>query len=77
MLPRNRAKDLLGQMHRQTYLGEKKLVQAVKGSKVYIMELRFWAKEIVGECKVCQQVNAYAAKSKQDNRHRGEGPGVY
>ena len=41
------------------------------------MELRFWAKEIVGECKVCQQVNAYAAKSKQGKRPRGEQPGVY
>ena len=76
ILPRKQAEDLLDQMHRWTHLGDKKLVQAVKGSKVYIMDLRFWAKEIVGECKVCQQVNAYAAKSKQGKRPRGE-PGVY
>ena len=77
ILPRKQAKDLLGQMHRWTHLGDKKLVQAVKGSKVYIMDLRFWAREIVEQCKVCQQVNAYAAKSKQGKRPRGEQPGVY
>ena len=35
ILPRKQAKDLLGQMHRWTHLGDKKLVQAVKESKVY------------------------------------------
>ena len=64
ILPRNQAKDLLGQMHRWTHLGDKKLIQAVKGHKVYITDLRSWAKEVVEQCKVCQQVNAYAAKSK-------------
>ena len=29
------------------------------------------------QCKVHQQVNAYAAKSKQGKRPRGEQPGVY
>jgi hypothetical protein len=53
------------------------LVQAVKGSKVYIMDLRFWAREIVKQCKVCHQVNANAAKSKQGKRSRGKQPGVY
>jgi len=41
IFPRKQAKDLLGQMHRWTYLGDKKLVQAVKGPKVYIIDLRF------------------------------------
>ena len=45
ILSRKQAKDLLGQMHRWTHLGDKKLVQEVKGSKVYIMDLRFWARE--------------------------------
>jgi hypothetical protein len=39
--------------------------------------LRFWVRKIVEQCKLCQQVNAYAAKSKQGKRPRGEGPGVY
>ena len=72
ILPRQQAKDLLGPIHRWTHLGNKKLVQAVKGSKVYIMDLRFWARDIVEQCKVCQQVNTYVAKSKQDKRPRGE-----
>ena len=50
-------------MHQWTNLGDNKLVQAVKGPKVYIIYLSFWAKEIVEQCKVCQPVNAYAAKS--------------
>lgn len=33
--------------------------------------------DLVEQCKVCQQVNAYAAKSKQGKRPRGEQPGVY
>ena len=63
--------------HRWTYLGDKKLVQAVKGSEVYIMDLMFWAREIVKQCKVCHQVNANAAKSKQGKRPSGERPAVY
>ena len=63
-------------MHRWTHLGDKKLVQAVKGPKIYIIDLRFWAREIE-QYKVGQQVNAYAAKSKQGKRPRGEWPGVY
>lgn len=39
--PRKQAKDLLGQMHRWTRLGDKELIQAVKGSIVYVMDLRF------------------------------------
>ena len=39
--PRKQAKDLLGQMHRWTHLGDKKLVQAVKGPNVYVIDLRF------------------------------------
>ena len=55
IFPRKQAKDLLGQMHRWTYLGDKKLVQAVKGPKVYIMDPRFGAGEIVVEqCKVSE-----------------------
>jgi hypothetical protein len=49
-------------MHRWTHLGDKKLVQAVKGSKLYIMDLRFWDREIVEQCKLWQQVNTYARK---------------
>ena len=41
------------------------------------MHLRLWAQEIAEQCKVCQQVNAYAAKSKQGKRLREEQPGVY
>ena len=33
--------------------------------------------DLVEQCKVCQQLNAYAAKSKQGERPRGEQPGVY
>ena len=51
--------NLLGQMQGWTHLGDKKLVQAVKGSKVYIKDFIFWARDIVQQCKVCQQVNAY------------------
>ena len=43
----------------------KKLVQAVKGPKVYMIDLRFQVREIVEQCKVCQEVNAYAAKNRQ------------
>ena len=63
-------------MHRWTHLGDKKLVQAVKRPKVYI-RLKFGAREIVKQCKLCQQVNAYAAKNKQDKRPKGEKPEVY
>ena len=45
ILPRKQAKDLLGQINSWTHLGDKKLVQAVKGSEVYIVDLRFWARE--------------------------------
>jgi len=41
------------------------------------MDLRFLARETVEHCKVCQQVSAYGAKSKQGKRPRGERPGVY
>ena len=41
------------------------------------MDLRFWAKEVVEQHKLCQQVNAYAAKSKQGKRPRGERPGAH
>ena len=41
------------------------------------MELTFWAREIIEQCKVCQQVNAYAAKGEQGKTPRGEPPGVY
>lgn len=64
-------------MHKCTHLGNEKLIQPVKGCKVYVMNLRFLAQETVEECKVYQQVNAYAAKSKQDKILRGEQPGVY
>jgi hypothetical protein len=52
ILPRKQAEDLLDQMHRWTHLGDKKLIQPVKGSKVYIMNLRILARETVEECKV-------------------------
>ena len=55
-------------MHRWTHLGHKKIIQAVKRSKIYVMDP-------VEQCEVCQQVNAYAAK--QGKRPRGELPGVY
>jgi hypothetical protein len=76
ILPRKKAKDLLDQMHRWTHLGDKKLVQAVKRPKIYI-DLRFWGRKIVEQCKECQQVNAYAVKSKPGKRPRGEQPRVY
>lgn len=60
--PREQAKDSLCQMHRWTHLQDNKLIQAVK---VYVINLRFLARETVEQCKVCQQVNAYAARSKQ------------
>ena len=44
IFPRKQAKDLLDQMHRWTHLGDKKLIQAVKGSKVYVMDLRVLAR---------------------------------
>jgi hypothetical protein len=71
--PRKQEKDLLGQMHRWTHLGDKKLVQAVKRSK----DLRLGAREIVEQCKVCHQMNVYVAKSKQGKRPSGERPAVY
>jgi hypothetical protein len=50
ILPRKQAKDLLGQsMHQWTHLGDKKLVQAVKRLYTY---LKFWAREIIEQCKV-------------------------
>ena len=52
-LPKKQAKNLLVQRHRWTHLGDKKLVQEVKGPKVYIIALRFWARDIVEQCKVC------------------------
>ena len=58
----------------QRDLGDNKLVEAVKGPEVYI--LRFWAREIVKQCKICQQVSAYSAKSNQGKRPRGEQPRV-
>ena len=70
ILPRKQAEDLLDQMHRWTQLGDKKIIQAIKRSKVYVMNLE-------EQCKVCQQVSAYSAKSKQGKRPRGEQPGVY
>lgn len=75
--PESKQKDLLSQMHRWIHLGGTKLVQAHKEPKVYITDLRFWAREIVEQCKVCRQINAYATKSKQGKRPRGERPGVY
>jgi hypothetical protein len=63
-------------MHRWTHLVDKKLIQAVKGFKVYVMYLRFLARETVEQCKICQQVNVYAAKSKQ-GKTREEQPGVF
>ena len=74
--PQKASKRLTRPMHQWTHLEDKKLVQAVKGLKVYILDLRFWARKIE-QYKVCQQVNAYAAKSKQGKRPRGEQPGVY
>jgi hypothetical protein len=41
ILPRKQAKEFVVQMHRWTHLGDKKLAQTVKGSKVYIIDLRF------------------------------------
>ena len=41
------------------------------------MDLRVLARDTVEQCKVCQQVNAYVAKSKQGKRPRGLRPRVY
>ena len=64
-------------MHKWTYLGDKKFFQALKGSKIYVMDLRFGARKIVEQYKVPQQVNAYVAKSKQGKKPRGEWLRVY
>lgn len=64
-------------MMRRTHLGDKNFIQAVRVSKLYAMNISFLARVTVGLCKVCQKVNAYAAKSNQDKRPRGEQPGVY
>jgi hypothetical protein len=68
---------LRGQMHRWTHLGGKNLVQTVKVPKVYIMDLRFWNREMVEQRKIFQQVNAHEAQSKQGKRPRGERYGIY
>ena len=70
ILSRKQAEDLFDQMHRWTHLRDKKLIQAVKLSKVHVINF-------VEQCKLCQQVNAHAGKSKQGKRPRGEWPGVY
>jgi transposase InsO family protein len=57
-------------MHKWTHLGDK-LIQAVKGSKVCVIDLRVLVRDIVEQCTVCQQMNAYVAKSKQGKRPRG------
>ena len=57
ILPRKQAEDLLDQMLKQTHLGDKKLIQAVKVSKVYAVDLRFLDRETVEQCKICQEVN--------------------
>lgn len=44
---------------------------------MYVMDLRFLARQTVEQCKVYQQVDAYAAKNKQGKRPRGEQPEVY
>jgi hypothetical protein len=77
IFPRKQAKDLLDQMHKWAHLEDKKLVQEVRGPKVYIMDLRVLARDTVEQCKVCQQVNAYVAKSKQGKRPGREQPRVY
>ena len=46
-------------------------------NKVYIIFYRFWAREIVEKCKLCQQVNVYTAKNKQGKRPREEWLVVY
>ena len=63
-------------MYKWTHLGDKKLIQAVKGKNVFTSGS--WPeRQQNSECKVWQEVNAYAAKSKQGKRPRGEQPGVY
>jgi hypothetical protein len=49
-------------MQKWTHLGDKKFVQAGKGSKVYITDLMFWDNELVEQCKVGQHVNAYVCQ---------------
>lgn len=74
ILPQVQARDLLTQMHQWTHLGAKKLVQAVKGSRVFIINL---AEEIVKRCQVCQQMNACHTKVEKGKRPRGSKPGVF
>jgi len=68
--PQRTSKKLTWPNAQMDSLGVGKLIQAVKGSKVYVMDLRTLARETVEQCKVCQQVNAYATKSKQSKRLR-------
>jgi hypothetical protein len=64
-------------MHRWSYLGDKKLIQAVKGPKSYVMDLRFLARYTVEHYKLFHQVNAYPAKRNQGYSTRGEQTGDY
>ena len=47
ILSRKQTENLLDKMHRWTNLGDKKLIQAVKVSKVYAVDLRFLDRETV------------------------------
>lgn len=67
------ARVLLAQMHQWTQLGAKKPVQEIKGSQVFIINLRNLAEEIVERCQVCQQVNACHIKVGKGKRPRGKG----
>ena len=77
ILPRRQAVDLIKQMHQWTHLGSRKLIEAVKGSPMFVMDLRNIADDIVRQCQVCQQVSASQTKQEKGKRLRGNRSGVF
>jgi len=63
------SRKLLLQVHHWTYLGAKKLVQAVKDSWVFIINLRYLREGVAERWQVCQYVNTCHNKvGKQTNK---------
>ena len=77
ILPRCQAVDLIKQMHQWTHPGSRKLTEAVKGSQMFVMDLRNIADDIVRQCQVWQQVSACKTKQEKGKRLRGNRPGVF
>lgn len=65
-------------MHQWTRLGSKKLVQAVKGSQVFIINLGYLAEEVEERCQVCQQIYAYCThQSREGKKTQGKQASVF